>query len=52
MKRPATRVQLMTSSVNESAIKEIKNNNLSLDSELKVPMALPMISLHIGKKWP
>lgn len=52
VKRPATRVQLMTSSVNESAIKEIKNNNLSLDSELKVPMALPMISLHIGKKWP
>lgn len=42
----------MTSQVNERAIKEIikKKNNLSLDSELKVPMALSMIFLHTGKK--
>lgn len=51
VKCPATRAQLMASQVNERAIKEIKKKkNLSLDSELKVPMALSMIFLHTGKK--
>lgn len=41
--------QLMASCINYREMEEIKNS-LSLDSELKILITLPMILLHVGKK--